>query len=147
MAGEDCRRLSNAKGEPRCGAGDGSRQVHGPTAFPDDSSPAYARQMAARRLNEPIEPMTLGNMRANGVRSLDVCCWICHHRAIMSADRWPDDVPMPTGRARSASAYSAFIVLRGLSNVGKLPVVQRCRAHLISFRQMGELGNNHGIFR
>jgi hypothetical protein len=25
--------------------------------------------------------MTLGNMRANGVRSLDVCCWLCHHRA------------------------------------------------------------------
>jgi hypothetical protein len=24
--------------------------------------------MVARRINEPIEPMTLGNMRANGVR-------------------------------------------------------------------------------
>jgi hypothetical protein len=30
--------------------------------------------MAAGRLNEPIEPMTLGNMRENGVRSLDVSC-------------------------------------------------------------------------
>jgi hypothetical protein len=39
--------------------------------------------------------MTLGNMRANGVRSLDVTCWQCHHRAIMSADPWPDDVPVP----------------------------------------------------
>ena len=29
--------------------------------------------------------MTLGNMRANGVRSLDVSCWQCHHRAILSA--------------------------------------------------------------
>jgi hypothetical protein len=48
------------------------------------------------RLNEPIEPMTLGNMRANGVRSLDVSCWQCHHRAIMSADPWSDDVPVPT---------------------------------------------------
>jgi hypothetical protein len=36
--------------------------------------------MAARRINEPIEPMRLGNMRANGVRSLDVCRWLCHHR-------------------------------------------------------------------
>jgi hypothetical protein len=27
-------------------------------------------------------------MRANGVRSLDVCCWLCHHRAILSADPW-----------------------------------------------------------
>jgi hypothetical protein len=34
--------------------------------------------------------MTLGTIRANGVRSLDVSCWICHDRAIMSADRWSD---------------------------------------------------------
>jgi hypothetical protein len=40
-------------------------------AFPDGSGAAYNRRMAARRINEPIEPMTLGNMRANGVRSLD----------------------------------------------------------------------------
>jgi hypothetical protein len=33
------------------------------------------------RFNKPIEPMALGNTRANGVRSLDVCCWQCHHRA------------------------------------------------------------------
>jgi hypothetical protein len=36
------------------------------------------------RFNKPIEPMTLGNMRANGVRSLDACCLQCHHRAILS---------------------------------------------------------------
>jgi hypothetical protein len=35
-------------------------------------------------------------MRANGVPSLDVSCWNCHHRAIMSADLWPDQVPVPT---------------------------------------------------
>jgi hypothetical protein len=57
---------------------------------------AYNRRMAARRINDPIEPMTLGNMRANGVRSLDVCCWVCRHRTILSADRWSDDVPVPT---------------------------------------------------
>jgi hypothetical protein len=39
--------------------------------------------MARARFNELIEPMTLGNMRANGVRSLDVSCWNCHHRAIL----------------------------------------------------------------
>jgi hypothetical protein len=33
-----------------------------------------------------------------GVRSLDVSCWICHHRAILSADRRPDDVRVPDGR-------------------------------------------------
>jgi hypothetical protein len=30
--------------------------------------------MAATRINEPIQPMTLGNMRADGMRSLDVSC-------------------------------------------------------------------------
>jgi hypothetical protein len=52
--------------------------------------------MAATRINEPIEMMTLGNMRANGVRSLDVTCWQCRHRAILSADPWSDDVPVPS---------------------------------------------------
>jgi hypothetical protein len=52
--------------------------------------------MAEPRFNDPIEPMTLGNMRENGVRSLDVSCWNCRHRAIMSADRWLDSVPVPT---------------------------------------------------
>ena len=40
--------------------------------------------------------MTLGNMRELDVRSLDVCCWNCHHQAVLSAERWPDDVAVPT---------------------------------------------------
>jgi hypothetical protein len=39
--------------------------------------------------------MSLGNMRAIGVRSLDVCCWLCRHRAILGADPWRDHVPVP----------------------------------------------------
>jgi len=35
-------------------------------------------------------------MRANGVRSLFVSCWQCHHQALLSADRWPDETPAPT---------------------------------------------------
>jgi hypothetical protein len=45
---------------------------------------------------DQIEPMTLGNMHTNGVWSLDVSCWNCHHRAIVNADPWPDDVPVPS---------------------------------------------------
>ena len=51
--------------------------------------------MAAPRFTDPIEPMTLGNMRANGVRSLDVSCWTCHHRTFLSAEPWPDNTPVP----------------------------------------------------
>jgi len=48
--------------------------------------------------------MTLGNMRANGVRSLDVSCWIWHHRAILSAERWPDSTPVPAFGPRMVHA-------------------------------------------
>jgi hypothetical protein len=44
--------------------------------------------MSASRFNEPILPMTLRNMRANGVYSLAVSCHLCHP--------WPNDVPVPT---------------------------------------------------
>jgi hypothetical protein len=40
--------------------------------------------------------MTPGNIRGNGLRSLDVSCWRCHHLAILSAELWPDYVPVPT---------------------------------------------------
>jgi len=48
------------------------------------------------RINEPIEPMTLGNMRENGVRSLAVSCLLCRHESVLSAEPWPDNVPVPT---------------------------------------------------
>jgi hypothetical protein len=47
------------------------------------------------RFDQPIEPMTLGNMRELGVRSFHVSCWNCHHQAVLSSDRWPDDVAVP----------------------------------------------------
>jgi hypothetical protein len=39
--------------------------------------------------------MTLGNMRAQGVRSLWVVCDICHHEAVLNVDRFGDDAPVP----------------------------------------------------
>ena len=35
-------------------------------------------------------PMTLANMRAQGVRSLWVVCDICHHDAVLNVDRFGD---------------------------------------------------------
>jgi hypothetical protein len=55
-----------------------------------------AAMVSYRHEHTTTIPMTLGNMRANGVRSLDVSCWQCHHRAILSADPWLDHVPVPT---------------------------------------------------
>jgi hypothetical protein len=46
--------------------------------------------MAAARFTDPIEAMTLGDMRANGVRSLLASCHKCHHEIIIEADHWLD---------------------------------------------------------
>jgi hypothetical protein len=35
--------------------------------------------MKKPRVSDPIEPMDLANMRANGVWSLDLSCWQCYH--------------------------------------------------------------------
>jgi hypothetical protein len=45
--------------------------------------------VARSRSNDPIEPMTLQNMRDNGVRSLDVQCNQCRHRVILNATICP----------------------------------------------------------
>jgi hypothetical protein len=44
-----------------------------------------------------IQPMTLGNMRENGVRSLLVTCSIvtCRHEKIVTVDAYGDDLRRP----------------------------------------------------
>jgi hypothetical protein len=70
--------------------------------------------MMARRINEPIEPMTLGNMRANGVHSLAVSCHLCHHEAIINAAHWPDDCRCRRlGRGWCAPAAGSSAPTRG----------------------------------
>jgi hypothetical protein len=61
------------------------------------------------RFDRPIEPMTLGSMRELGVRSLDVSCRNRHHQAVLSADRWPDDVAVPTFGPRMVSTGCGII--------------------------------------
>ena len=48
------------------------------------------------RSDEPIRPLTLGNMRRNGVRGLDVTCRAYGHHTEVNVDAWPDDVPVPS---------------------------------------------------
>jgi hypothetical protein len=60
---------------------------------------AHARRgilsgMSTRPRSQAGPPMTLANMRGNGVRSLAVSCHLCHHDAVLSADPWPDDMPV-----------------------------------------------------
>jgi hypothetical protein len=38
-----------------------------------------------------IEPMTLANMRENGVRSVVATCAKCQHEGVLDVQRWPAD--------------------------------------------------------
>jgi hypothetical protein len=42
--------------------------------------------MATKRLDYPIDPMDLANMRQNGVRSLEIMCHHCQHKTVMNVD-------------------------------------------------------------
>ena len=52
--------------------------------------------MARSGFNNPIQPMDLANMRANGVRSLLIWCRNCHHEKIMNVDHLPGNVTVPS---------------------------------------------------
>jgi hypothetical protein len=51
--------------------------------------------MATKSTHGTEGPMTLGNMRANGVNSLTVQCHKCWHEVVVDASPWPDDLPVP----------------------------------------------------
>jgi hypothetical protein len=53
------------------------------------------QRRARDRDGKTIPPMTLANMRANGVRSILATCETCQHEAVLDADQWPDDLPVP----------------------------------------------------
>jgi hypothetical protein len=47
---------------------------------------------------QKLKPMTLGNMRANGVRSLSALCQGrgCDHHRVVNVDGFGDDVSVPS---------------------------------------------------
>jgi hypothetical protein len=71
----------------------GTRLTHAATIAAQDWPVTSAHGMPPNRYRGP--PMTLGNMRVNGVRSLSVRCLICHHQAVLAVDEWPDHVRVP----------------------------------------------------
>jgi hypothetical protein len=57
--------------------------------------------------------------------ALDVSCWLCDHRAILSADSWPDDLPVLAFGPRTYAPPAGLSVrtrgLTGESNAAGLP--------------------------
>jgi hypothetical protein len=96
---EDCRRLSNAKGEPRCGAGDGSRQVDGSTAFPDGNRPAYNRpdgSQARQRTDRANDPRQHAGQRRAVARRVIAVSPSSHSRgssARVARPHWQEPPP------------------------------------------------------
>jgi hypothetical protein len=57
-----------------------------------------------------VRPMTLGNMRANGVRSLIVYCSACPRTVVFNVDDYPAAVPVP--------AFGPKMVCTGCGMIG-----------------------------
>jgi hypothetical protein len=71
-------------------------------------------------------PMTLANMRENGVRSLSVTCHLCHHAAVISADRFEDAISIP--------AFSSRVICTGCGAIGA-DVRPNCAERSLTGRQ------------
>jgi hypothetical protein len=84
--------------------------------------------------------MTLGNMRANGVRSLLAYCFTCHHEAVLGVEDYPDDVSVPAFAPRMVcKSVSECVLLRELPlDLG--PAVK-------AVRQLGEPGEINRLRR
>ena len=54
--------------------------------------------------------MTHGNMRANGIRTLDVYCRTCHRSAVFAVGNYSDDIPVP--------AFGPKMVCTGCGAIG-----------------------------
>ena len=63
-------------------------------------------------MKQTISPMTLGNMRANGVRTLAVWCGGrgCNHQAVLGVSRYADEVPVPAFGPRMVCTVRGIFV-------------------------------------
>jgi hypothetical protein len=60
---------------------------------------------------KPGPPMTLGNMRENGVRSVIATCQACGHKADVNVDALPESIVVPEiGRRRRFSACGGKLI-------------------------------------
>jgi hypothetical protein len=68
-------------------------------------------------------PMTLANMRAQGVRSLWVVCEFCRHDAVINVDGYGE----PCRSLRSARAWCALAAASLAHSRGPIGRSARCR--------------------
>ena len=58
----------------------------------------YERRLEVQVLYQPGPPMTLGNMREQGVRGLAVYCLnhSCRHHTVINVDSYPHEIEVPS---------------------------------------------------
>ena len=61
-----------------------------------DGTPRRKSPAPSVKTRELTRPMTLGNMRGLGPRSLDVTCTACGYHTTFNVDDWPDEVLVPS---------------------------------------------------
>jgi hypothetical protein len=77
------------------------------------TSPAASRNMTSPDMrSKPGPPMTLANMRQNGVRAVSATCQACGHKADISVDARNPDVPEAGKRFRCGSCGGKTISTR-----------------------------------
>jgi hypothetical protein len=93
-----------------------------------------------------IEPMTLGNMREHGVRSVDAPCEDCRHRRRSMSMRYPITCTCPTWRSSSgapragrADHHAAGLAREG-SGTGVNKVTAICRTWLTAVAEPERCG-------
>ena len=69
--------------------------------------------------------MTLGNMRANGVRSLFVYCHSCHRSAEFNVDHMPDHVEVPSIGPRLVCTECGMVGADVRPDWGDMRMIQR----------------------
>ncbi len=63
---------------------------------PPGGTPRKKPPTPSVKTRELTRPMTLGNMRSLGPRSLDVTCTACGYHTTFNVDAWPDEVLVPS---------------------------------------------------
>jgi hypothetical protein len=90
-----------------------------------------------------IEPMTLGNMGADGVRFARPVMLELPSPAIVSADPWPDHVPVPTVGLRVVCTRCGIIGVDAPPNVG----LMQCNTPLPRWANKRHRGSLSALFR
>jgi hypothetical protein len=75
-------------------------------------------------------------MRAQGVRSLSVSCWLCHHGAVLAVDRWPDEVHVPSFGPRMVCSGCGIVGADARPNWTEQPSLPSLTGHPVK-RLMG----------